>query len=153
MPAPTMQTSTWTLPSRGGHSPSVASARQTDWWRDMPPPLQDTVPLLELDSGGAGDARRVLDLALHEARELRRCHRHRLGAEPGEALAHLGRGDDARDVGGDALDHGLRRRRRCPEAIPELELEAWNTSLGDGRHVGQERRALRAAYAERPQPA
>jgi len=39
-----------------------------------------------------------------------------------------------------------------PAGVPEQELEA-GYRLGDGRHVAKEGRALRAAYAEGPQPA
>ena len=54
-----------------------------------------------LDARDADDPFRSFDLLAHEARELRRRHRHRLRAKARKALAHLCRGDDPRKIARD----------------------------------------------------
>src|SRR5678809_1377916 len=128
-----MQTSTCTLLSSGANCGISAVAVHTDWCRGMPGTVQETVLLLEADAGGLADAARVLDFALHEARELLRRHVDPVRAEVGEALAHVGLGGGARDIPRDPADHLRRRACGSPEAVPEGELEA-RQRLGDGRY-------------------
>src|SRR3954468_9412401 len=62
MPAPMMQTSTWTFSASGGHSASDAVADQNDWWRGMGmssvigTPVQKTLPARALGSALAPPA-------------------------------------------------------------------------------------------------
>src|ERR1700757_2815278 len=81
MPAPTMQTSTWTFSSSGRHSGSRAVADQTDSWRGMVPRALQKTLLLRLFPHGDEllrhrrvDAERAVELrlggaALHRDRE------------------------------------------------------------------------------------
>src|SRR5688500_4687932 len=130
----------------------------TDWnWKPMAVRAKNstasmsqgfTADSLRLDAGRLRDARGVLDLAFHEAREFRRRHAHRLGAQAREALENVGHLHGAHDVAVDALDDRGRRAGRRPQAVPERELEAGDAGFGDRRRLGEELRALARAHAE-----
>ena len=65
-----------------------------------------------------------------------------LGADLVHALPELGRLDDLHHLGVEARDDVLRRHRRREDAEPGADVEALQTRLVEGRHVGQHRGAL-----------
>src|SRR5258706_8766986 len=68
------------------------------------------------------DARPLLDVLAHEARELVRRHRHRGRPLLRPRLPHLGRIHRARDLGVQLLDDGARRSRGCHDPQPDHGL-------------------------------
>ena len=59
-----------------------------------------------------------------------------IGSAPSlQPLAHVRRGDHAREVARDFLHHGGRRPGRRPQAVPERVLEARNAGLRDRRRA------------------
>ena len=86
------------------------------------------------------------------AAELFRRRGRDLDRDVGHALLHLGQEQRAADLAVEPRDDLLRHGRRTERAVPHRHLVARH-GLGDGRHIGQQRRALRLGDAEQLEPA
>src|SRR6185436_5246779 len=104
--------------------------------------MDSLLGLLWLDARGAKHLAGVFDFAAHELGEFANRHAPRLGAEIGEALAQVGALQRAIQVAIDLLRDLRRHVGRAPQPEPERVVEARNAGLGDGRHLGQQARAL-----------
>src|SRR5258708_17268942 len=105
--------------------------------------------LIGLRARDLHDARPLLDVLAHEARELLGRHRHRGRPLLRPGLAHLGRIHRARDLGVQLLDDGARRSRGRHDAEPDDGLVSAHARFVERRDFRQHRRAHLARRGER----
>src|SRR4029453_18006600 len=113
---------------------------QGSWsrWREV---------LLALDAGVLDDLGPLLLITLNNLRELAGT---RLNVAT-QSLLDLGRLQDLRDFGIEAIDDRFRCARRSQHTKPGCRFGALVPSFGERRNVRQGRRALRRRDRERPQ--
>src|SRR6266850_1452081 len=97
------------------------------------------------------DLRDAFHLALQERTELARLAAHWRGAQLEETPLHFGGIQGANDRAVYRRDDLLRRIGGHQEAVPEIELVAWISRLGDRWNFGKERHPLFRSDGERAQ--
>src|SRR5205807_7955154 len=91
----------------------------------------------------ARDRGPFLDIAREARAELLRAAAHRVDAELGEALAHIGQAHDTRHLLLQSRHDRGRRARGGEECSPQPYFDLRNAGFGERRHVGPGRVALR----------
>src|SRR5581483_11736214 len=96
----------------------------------------------------ADDLAPALVVAPHDGVELVAREPRGLDPELAEALADRGQLQHLADVGGDPLEHGLRRRARGEDAVPAADAEAGEEPV-EGNRAGQLLERLRSGHEDR----
>src|SRR6266581_3763207 len=90
-------------------------------------------------------------LAAHEFRELLRRAADYGRAQGGDAVAQFGLREYRIDLAIELFDDGLRRSCRSVQTVPADRVVAGETLFGNSGYIRQQRRALRARDAQRPE--